>query len=582
MDPIFVFEQGLTYPFGLATVGGNLYYTSNGLGNVYLLNSTGDQLLESGLSYPEGMAVNPTNGHILITSLSASRIYDYDPAAGNLLTAVSDPNGYAFDGVTVSPDGQTVYAAAFSNYPTLDTSRIRGYDLSTGQLVFDSGTILDRPDGVAYVPENSPITGLAGDLIVNTNLGTVVALNPTTGAQTVIASGGSRGDFVQVDPTNGTLLVTQSDSIMRISPDIFEKITVGPITAPLAPVALNTTINTSASFTDTLASATHTAVWNWGDGTTSDGTVTESNGSGTVSGSHAYTTAGVYTVSLTVMNKLDNSISGQSVFDYVVVYDPSAGFTTGGGWLHSPAGAVTANPPLTGKANFGFNANYQSGSTAPTGQTEFQFPAANLDFHSTSYDWLVLNGSQAQYQGSGTINGSGNYGFLVTVADNDAGSGGGPDAIRIQIWDKNNNNAVVYDTPPGAALTAAPTMLLGGGDIQVHASSAKTEAVVLGSGDTIPSSASRPAALSGLNISSNAGSSAANSLSVLDQVFADLALLLSAARNIYQSELSSVAALWQSVDALALQRLDALLSMQAGALGLSKDTLMRDLLFASS
>jgi hypothetical protein len=35
---------------------------------------------------------------------------------------------------------------------------------------------------------------------------------------------------------------------------------------------------------------------------------------------------------------------------------------------------------------------------------------------------------------------------------------------------------------------------------------------------------------------------------------------------------------WSS---LALQRLDLLLSMEAGAMGLSKDTLMRDFFFAS-
>lgn len=67
-----------------------------------------------------------------------------------------------------------------------------------------------------------------------------------------------------------------------------------------------------------------------------------------------------------------------------------------------------------------------------------------------------------------------------------------------------------------------------------------------------------------------------------DQVLANLALPLSNARNAYQSELSSIAAMWQSIDALALQRLDALLSMEAGAMGMTKDTLMSDLLRASN
>ena len=64
-------------------------------------------------------------------------------------------------------------------------------------------------------------------------------------------------------------------------------------------------------------------------------------------------------------------------------------------------------------------------------------------------------------------------------------------------------------------------------------------------------------------------------------MFADFARMLSASWNAYQSELSSVTALWQTADALALQRLDALLSLEAGAMGMSKDTQMRDRFFAS-
>jgi hypothetical protein len=236
---------------------------------------------------------------------------------------------------------------------------------------------------------------------------------------------------------------------------------VGPITAPLAPVAVNTAVNVSASFTDALTTTTHTAVWNWGDGTTSSGTVTETNGSGTVTGSHTYAVDGVYTVTLTVTNNLGGS--GQSVFQYVVVFSPSAGFVTGGGWITSPAGAYAASPSLIGKANFGFNVRYQSGSTVPTGQLEFQLPAAGLNFHATGFDWLVVNGNQAQFQGSGTINGAGNYGFLVTVLD----GGAGQKKIRIKIWDK-SSGAVVYDTQMGGAVTDLPLTLLGGGDLTIH------------------------------------------------------------------------------------------------------------------
>ena len=71
-----------------------------------------------------------------------------------------------------------------------------------------------------------------------------------------------------------------------------------------------------------------------------------------------------------------------------VVYDPSGGFVTGGGWIDSPAGAYSPDEELTGKANFGFVSKYQQGASVPTGQTEFQFKAADLNFHSTDYQWL--------------------------------------------------------------------------------------------------------------------------------------------------------------------------------------------------
>ncbi len=83
-------------------------------------------------------------------------------------------------------------------------------------MVFQSGTIATGPDGIAL--GTGPV---AGNLFVNTNGGTVVEVNLKTAAQTIIASGGSRGDFVTVDPNNGTLLLTQTDRIMRLVPGVF-------------------------------------------------------------------------------------------------------------------------------------------------------------------------------------------------------------------------------------------------------------------------------------------------------------------------------------------------------------------------
>src|SRR5262249_31771440 len=137
--------------------------------------------------------------------------------------------------------------------------------------------------------------------------------------------------------------------------------TVGPITAPIDPFQVGTSISASASFTDPGTADTHTAVWDWGDGTTSSGTVTESNGSGSVTRTHTYLTPGVYTITLTVTDD-DGSTSAPVSYQYAVAYDPTAGFVTGGGWFTSPAGAYVADPALTGKANFGFESRYQPGN----------------------------------------------------------------------------------------------------------------------------------------------------------------------------------------------------------------------------
>jgi hypothetical protein len=75
--------------------------------------------------------------------------------------------------------------------------------------------------------------------------------------------------------------------------------------------------------------------------------------------------------------------------------------------------------------------------------------------------------------------------------------------------------------------------------------------------------------------------SSGNPMSAADQLCANFTLVLNDVRNDYQRELSVVTAMWQSADAVTMQHLDAWLSMEAGAMGMSKDTLRRDLLFAS-
>jgi hypothetical protein len=151
----------------------------------------------------------------------------------------------------------------------------------------------------------------------------------------------------------------------------------------------------------------------------------------------------------------------------LAVYDPTAGFVTGGGWIDSPKGAYAPDPSLVGKANFGFVSKYQKGANVPSGNTEFQFKEGNLNFKSTNFQWLVIQGaSMSQFKGTGTINGAGIYNFLVTANDGDAVTGAKkPDSFRIKIT---QGSTLVYDNQMLSPETAADATILGGGSIQIQ------------------------------------------------------------------------------------------------------------------
>ncbi len=91
-----------------------------------------------------------------------------------------------------------------------------------------------------------------------------------------------------------------------------------------------------------------------------------------------------------------------------------------------------------------------------------------MGFRSSDYEWLVVAGARAQYKGTGTINGSGNYGFLLTGIDGAMPGGGGDDKFRIKIWDKDNNDAIVYDNNMGESDTGDPSTVITAGNIIIH------------------------------------------------------------------------------------------------------------------
>lgn len=306
-------------------------------------------------------------------------------------------------------------------------------------------------------PENGPLT-YAWDLDNNGSFetpGQAVSF-------TAVGLDGPDNKIIAVQVTDdGNLTATNQAkvNIFNVAP------TVGGITTTVDPIQVNTPINASANFTDLGTLDTHTAIWDWEDVTTS-GTVTESNGSGSISDNHTYTSAGVYTIKLTVND--DDNDHGESIFQYVVVYDPSVGFVTGAGAINSPLGAYVANSYLSGLAKFGFVSKYQPGASIPSGITQFRFQVAQFTFSSINYQWLVVAGAQAKFKGTGTVNSAGNFGFQLSATDGVINGGGGTDKFRIKIWDKDNNDVVVYDNQIGTADNADPSTEITGGNIVIH------------------------------------------------------------------------------------------------------------------
>lgn len=273
-----------------------------------------------------------------------------------------------------------------------------------------------------------------------------------------ITTQGSTEILWTYDDGNGNTVTQTQNVIINNQVPVLSNLSV-----PLDPVTVNSSVSLSVDYDDNNLSE---ALIDWGDGFQTYGEID----TGVITADHMYTTPGVYILEIQV--KDDCGETASLVYQYIVAYDPSGGFVTGGGWINSPAGAYTADPSLAGKANFGFVSKYKKGQTVPTGNTEFQFKAGDLNFKSSLFDWLVISGSKAKFKGEGTINGIGSYGFMISAIDEDSKEGK-IDKFRIKIWDKANEEFIVYDNELDGLDDSDPTTEIAGGAIVVHSGKGK-------------------------------------------------------------------------------------------------------------
>ena len=275
-------------------------------------------------------------------------------------------------------------------------------------------------------------------------------------ANHVYADNGIYAIMLAVDDGRGGVDTTRTTAtISNVAPSL------AAFSIPATPIGLTPggiTVPVSSSFTDPGTVDTHTASLDCGSGVTAQSEVVGEMASSACS----FSSAGVYSIRLTVRDKDGGSDTKLSSAP-IVVFDPAGGRLTGGGWVASPAGAVAFAPAAAGKLMFSLNARYEPGSSIPAGKAELNLTVGKLEFRSTSLDWLVATDASAQLQGRGTVNGSGDYAFSVVAID-----GQSTGAVRIRIWHR-SSGTLLYDSRPGAPLDETGVTALGGGSIQLHA-----------------------------------------------------------------------------------------------------------------
>jgi hypothetical protein len=157
---------------------------------------------------------------------------------------------------------------------------------------------------------------------------------------------------------------------------------------------------------------------------------------------------------------------------YVHVFDPRAGFVTGGGWSDSPVTPDYELMHASGSAYWGFVAKYKDkGSDHVQGLAVVLLESGPYAFRSTDVQdgSLVIDGDRAYFRGRGALThreGSGTrtdtrrFGYLVSAIDGDHRTGKGrrdkeTDRLRLKVWvigEDGSEGALVYDNQAGCPL----------------------------------------------------------------------------------------------------------------------------------
>jgi probable HAF family extracellular repeat protein len=325
------------------------------------------------------------------------------------------------------------------------------------------GTPLVDSSDVADVNNRGQVVGsLNGRAFVWTRAGGFVDLNSRiVGAPPDLELFGA--DAIS---DNGSIVAGSSAGLFLLVPESsYHQPPVAGAVKFTGSARVNALLSFSAGFKDVDLRDTHKAVWSWGDGSKTVGTMSERNGTGSVSGQHAYRAAGIYTVRLTVTDSSGKS----STVERKVVVCGSAAAATGVGAFASPSNAVAVGPRRGSIGSFAFLAE---GTDARKAAVEVN--VAGMALRSSRVEAVTLDAARVQYSGQGTVNGRGDYRFTLTAI---AGAKtGGKDRIHVRIAHTEPGSKVeMVDYDNGAAAGTA-------GAAQKSAAAGAEGSVVIGEG----------------------------------------------------------------------------------------------------
>ncbi len=268
------------------------------------------------------LTLEPTSvGNVGINGGSGSLVVG---SGANLTTESASSNAYIQVPVTNQAGGTVTVGAAStqfnSNTATVNDGTLRV--VSGGHLVLSNSSTLSNAAtgrlGVVVNGVNGSISGPGTTLAAGSTLAVTTVGSPSVGTVFTPIGGPVTGTFTNLSFGPAAYAVAQPAGAVQLTTEAPLTLTASPLSARENVATGTVTLGTIGSASD--GTGNYAATVDWGDRSgTGPATVTVSSSTGTVSGSHTYSTPGTYAVTSTLANADGTTLT---TTESVVVTDP--------------------------------------------------------------------------------------------------------------------------------------------------------------------------------------------------------------------------------------------------------------------